>query len=85
MDDYELADRAHALPDRLADRLEPRTLDHLRRHASGGAWDEEIDSLLAGLQKGGKTITAAEHDEIAALLDHMHMPHDRLNALKVTG
>lgn len=81
MDDYELADRAYALPD----RLEPLTLEHIRRHASGGAWDEEIDNLLAGLLRGDKAIIAAERDEIAALLDHMRMPHDRLNALKVTG
>lgn len=80
----EHAERSRELPDLFADRLTPRDLQIVREHASGGAWDEEIDVLLAALHAGGSSITIAERDEIAALLDHMHMPHDRLDVVRVS-
>jgi hypothetical protein len=84
MDDKELARRAHELPGRFADRISPKTFEHVQGAARGGEWDEEIDILLAGLQKGDSAISAEERDEIKALLDAMGEPSDRLDQLTVT-
>lgn len=98
MDEYELADRAHALPDRFADRIEAQDLAHIRSAARGGEWTEEVDNLLACLQNAGRSITADERDELQAVLDALRTsdgafdvpegaqsPQDRLDALSVTG
>jgi hypothetical protein len=45
MDEYEIAERAHALPDRFADRLDPADLTTVREYAEVGEWSEEIDLL----------------------------------------
>jgi hypothetical protein len=83
MDERELVKRCRALPSRFADRLSPKDLADVEEFSSVGEWDEELDLLLTGLNNGGQTITATERDEIRALLDHMHVSHDRLNALEV--
>lgn len=98
MDEHELADRAHALPDRFADRIEASDLAHIRSAARGGEWTEEVDNLLACLQNGGRSITTDERDEIQAVLDALkapdgafdvpagsQTPQDRLNTLNVAG
>jgi hypothetical protein len=79
MEDDELARRAYALPDRFKDRLSARTFEHVRSAARAGEWDEEIDILLAGLQKNESTISAAERDETQALLDAMGESSERLD------
>jgi hypothetical protein len=81
MEDDELARRAYALPDRFKDRLSARTFEHVRSAARAGEWDEEIDILLAGLQKNESTISAAERDETQALLDAMGESSERLDQL----
>jgi hypothetical protein len=85
VDASEVAKRSRALPARFADRLEPNDLEDIRAATSGGEWDEEIDNLLACLHNGGQTITSEERDDLRALLDHIRMTHDRLEALPVLG
>ena len=58
MDDHELAERAHALPDIFANRLEPADLDAVREYAEAGEWGEEIDLLLASLRETQRSVTA---------------------------
>lgn len=82
MDERELVKRCRALPGRFADRLSPKDLADVEEFSSVGEWDEELELLLTCLDNGGQTISATERDEIKTLLDHMHMSHDRLNALK---
>jgi hypothetical protein len=73
MDDYELAQRAHALPARFADRLAPADLATVREYAEVGEWGEEIDLLLACLNVAGRPVTAPERAELIALLEAMGM------------
>src|SRR5690242_3141242 len=84
MDDKELARRAYELPGRFADRLSPKTFEHVQGAARVGEWDEEIDILLAGLKKADSAISAQERNEIKALLEAMGEPSDRLDQLTVT-
>jgi hypothetical protein len=93
----ELAERARALPDRFSDRLDPKDLTSVQRIASGGEWIEEVDLLLACLQHDKIPITAAEREELQAVLDALkapdesfdvpedsESPQERLDALRVT-
>jgi hypothetical protein len=83
MDDYEIAERACALPDTFADRLEPNDLATIREYAEVGEWGEEIDLLLASLRAGRRSVTAAERAELTALLAAMGMATDAVEALNV--
>jgi hypothetical protein len=66
VDEYELADRAYALPGRFADRLDPGQPGGCARIRGGGEWIEEIDLLLACLGAAGP-VTAAERGELEAM------------------
>lgn len=85
MDDHELAERAHALPDIFANRLEPADLDAVREYAEAGEWGEEIDLLLASLRETQRSVTAAERTELVTLLEAMGLPADPISALSVRG
>ena len=83
MDDYELAQRAHALPGRFADRLDPTDLATVREYAEAGEWGEEIDLLLACLNAGRRPVTVSERGELVVLLKAMGMsvaPAEELSA-----
>jgi hypothetical protein len=81
MDEYELAKRAYALPDRFADRLNPADLATVREYAEVGEWGEEVDLLLACLGSTRRSVTAEERGELAALLDAMGWPSTPLDQL----
>jgi len=81
MDDYELAERAHALPGRFADRLDPADLATVQEYAEAGEWGEEVDLLLACLSAARRTVTAAERAELVALLQAMGMSAIRADEL----
>jgi hypothetical protein len=83
MDGYEIAERAHALPDTFADRLESVDLAAVREYAEVGEWGEEIDLLLASLRAGQRSVTLAERTELIALLEAMGMTTEAVDALKV--
>jgi hypothetical protein len=98
LDDYELAKRAEALPGLFADRLSAKTLASIREYANVGEWTEEVDLLLAALQRSGSTITAQECRELQTIVneirkpdggfdvpDEAESPQDRLDSLGVTG
>lgn len=83
MDDYEIAERAHALPDTFADRLEPADLATVREYAEAGEWGEEVDLLLTCLRAGQRSVTAAERTELMKLLAAMGTGTDAVEALNV--
>jgi hypothetical protein len=83
MDDYELAQRAHALPDRFADRLDPADLATVREYAEVGEWGEEIDLLLACLRAAQRPVTPPERAELIALLEAMGMSTAPAKELRV--
>jgi hypothetical protein len=85
MEDQELARRTYALPDRFADRLDPKDLANIREYASVGEWGEEVEELLACLQQGDRAITTAEREELQMLLEAMGKPSDHLDQLRVSG
>ena len=83
MDEYELAERAHALPDTFADRLEPSDLVTVRQYADVGEWGEEIDLLLATLSATRQQITMAERSDLLVLLKAMGLPTDPVQKLSL--
>jgi hypothetical protein len=85
MDEYEIAERAHALPDRFADRLDPADLKTVREYAEVGEWGEELDLLLAALRETQRPITALERSELVTLLQAMGLPTDPAEKLEVRG
>jgi hypothetical protein len=85
MDQYELAERAYALPGRFADRLDPTDLATVREYAEVGEWGEEIDLLLACLSAAGRPVTVAERSELVTLLEAMGMPARPAQELSVEG
>lgn len=85
MDEYELAERAYALPATFADRLDPADLATVREYAEAGEWGEEIDLLLACLSAARRPLTAAERQELVALLEAMGLPTDPAEELGAHG
>jgi hypothetical protein len=85
MEDKELARRAYALPDRFADRLDPKDLANIREYARVGEWGEEIEELVACLHHNDHAITATEHAEIQILLNMIGEPPGLLAQLRVIG
>lgn len=85
MDEYELAERAYALPGRFADRLDPADLGTVREYAEVGEWGEEIDLLLASLRAARQPVTAAEREELVALLQAMGLPAEPAEQLSADG
>ena len=85
MDEYELAERAYALPGRFADRLDPADLATVRQYAEVGEWGEEIDLLLASLRAARQPVTAAERKELVALLEAMGLPAEPAEQLSADG
>jgi hypothetical protein len=85
MDEYEIAERAHALPDRFADRLDPADLKTVGEYAEVGEWGEELDLLLAALRETQRPITALERSELVTLLQAMGLPTDPAEKLEVRG
>ncbi len=85
MDRYEVARRASALPDRFADRVPPDTLESIQLMDEGGEYGELTIELAASLAAHNTPVTAAERDELLALLEAMDMPTDPIGKLIVRG
>ena len=85
MDEYELAERAYALPARFADRLDQADLATVHEYAEAGEWGEEIDLKLACLSAGQRPVTAAERGELVTLLEAMGMPPEPAEQLSADG
>jgi hypothetical protein len=85
MDEHEIARRASSLPERFADRLPPETLEIIELMDGGGEYGELTIELAASLAAHHTPVTAAERDELLALLVAMDMPTDPIGKLNVQG
>lgn len=85
MDEYEIAQRASGLPQRFAGRIPPQTLKIVQLMEEGGEYGELVIELAASLAAHGVAVTAAERDELLALLQAMGMPTDPIPKLNVRG
>jgi hypothetical protein len=85
MTEDEIIERAEALPDRFADRVSESTLWSIKRMRGGGEYGELTIELAASLAAQHSPVTAAERDELRALLEAMSMPTDPIEKLNVQG
>jgi hypothetical protein len=81
----EIIDRAETLPDRFADRLTESALWSVKRMRGGGEYGLMTIELAASLAAHQVPVTAAERDELRALLEAMDMPTDPIAKLNVQG
>ena len=85
MTEDEIIEKAEALPDRYADRLTENALWSIKRMRGGGEYGELTIELAASLAAHHTPVTAAERDELRALLEAMDMPTDPIAELNVQG
>ena len=85
MTEDEIIEKADALPDRFADRVSESTLWSIMRMRGGGEYGELTVELAASLAAHHTPVTAAERDELLALLQAMDMPTDPIAELNVQG
>jgi len=85
MTEDEIIERAETLPDRFADRVSESTLWSIKRMRGGGEYGELTIELAASLAAQHSPVTAAERDELRALLEAMSMPTDPIKKLNVQG
>jgi hypothetical protein len=85
MTEDEIIDKAEELPDRFADRLTESALWSVKRMRGGGEYGLLTSELAASLAKHQAPVTAAERDELLALLEAMRMPTDPIGKLNVQG
>jgi hypothetical protein len=85
MDETEIAQRASSLPRRFADRIPSRTREIIELMEGGGEYGELTIELAASLAAHHTPVTAAERDELLALLEAMDMPTDPIAQLNVQG
>jgi hypothetical protein len=85
MDEAEIARRASHLPGKFADRIPPRTREIIELMDGGGEYGEMTIELAAALAANGTPVTAAERDELLALLEAMRMPTEPIERLNVRG
>ncbi len=85
MDENEIARRASSLPARFAGRIPDRTLEIIRLMDGGGEYGELTIELAASWAGQQTPVTAAERDELRALLDAMRMPTDTIGELNIQG
>jgi hypothetical protein len=81
----EIIEKVEALPDRFADRVTESTLWSIKRMRGGGEYGELTVELAASLAAHHTPVTAAERDELLALLKAMNMPTDPIAELNVQG
>jgi hypothetical protein len=85
MNENEIARRASSLPRTFADRIPARTREIVELMEGGGEYGELTIELAASLAANHVPVTAAERDELLALLEAMHMPTDPIAKLNVAG
>jgi hypothetical protein len=85
MTESEIIERAEALPERFADRLDDSALWSIRRMRGGGEYGELAIELTASLAANHAPVTPAERDELRMLLEAMSMPTDPIEKLNVRG
>ncbi len=85
MDESEIARRASVLPGRFSGRIPAPTLEIIELMDGGGEYGELTIELAASLAAHHAPVTAAERDELLALLQAMGQPTDPIERLNVQG
>ncbi len=85
MTEDEIISQAETLPDRFAGRVDENTLRSIKAMRGGGEYGELTIELAASLAAHHTPVTAAERDELLALLQAMGMPTDPIERLNVQG
>jgi hypothetical protein len=85
MDESEIVRRASVLPGRFAGRIPAPTLEIIELMDGGGEYGELTIELAASLAAHHTPVTAAERDELLALLQAMGQPTDPIERLNVQG
>jgi hypothetical protein len=85
MTEIEIIERAETLPERFADRVTESTLWSIKAMRGGGEYGELTIELAASLAAHNTPVTAAERDELLALLEATKMPTDPIEKLNVQG
>ena len=85
MTEDEIIDKAEALPERFANRLTESALWRVKRMRGGGEYSLLTIEVAASLAAHNVPVTAAERDELLALLEAMDMPTDPIGKLNVQG
>ena len=85
MTEDEIINQAETLPDRFANRVSETTLWSIKRMRGGGEYGELTIELAASLAAHHTPVTAAERDELLALLQAMGQPTDPIERLNVQG
>jgi hypothetical protein len=70
----DLAEAMRQLPGHYADRLLARTLQRIIGTAAARQWEKTVDELITALHARAEAVTAAEHDDLHALLNALNMP-----------
>jgi hypothetical protein len=79
----DLAEAMRRLPGRYADRLSARTLQRITAAAAAGQWEKAVNELITALHARAEAVTAAERDDLHALLNALNMPVQRVDNLAV--
>jgi hypothetical protein len=76
--------RLRALPEPFAERLHGQASWDVTKAVRAGEWDKAVRLLLAGLAESKVPVSAAEHEELAALLAAIGQPPAAIAALSVS-
>jgi hypothetical protein len=85
MTEDEIIDKAETLPEQFADRLTESALWSVKRMRGGGEFGLMTIEITASLAAHRMPVSAAERDELLALLEAMEMPTDPIGQLNVQG
>lgn len=72
-DHRELAQIMRNLPGQYADRLPDRARYQIQAAAAAGQWEHAIKTLITVLRRSTKPVTAAERDQLHALMAALNM------------
>jgi hypothetical protein len=81
--DADILTRLKALPEPFAERVHWKVSFDVFDAVRAGEWSEALDVLLAGLINGNAPVSAAERDELAALLEATGQPAGAVARLSV--
>jgi hypothetical protein len=79
----ELAEAMRRMPGRYAARLSARAASKITAAAAAGQWEKAIDQLITTLHARAEVITAAEREELCAVLKALNRPTECLDTLLV--
>jgi hypothetical protein len=74
-----------ALPEPFAERLDSEADHNIYRAAQAGEWAKAMEMLLAGLVESGAPVSAAERDDLVAMLEAAGRPTEAVAGLAASS